>query len=81
MGNVFLQSSVRGDITFWNMTYTDDVQNIMNSNKAQIPASWLTEEKRDECVEEPIGENIEKYKVFGYGSCVVCHSLLAFKLL
>ncbi|KAF1750689.1 hypothetical protein GCK72_017240 [Caenorhabditis remanei] len=62
MGNVVLQSSVRRDSTFWNMTYTEDVQNIMISNKAQIPASWLTEEKRDECVEEPIGENIEKYK-------------------
>ncbi|EFO89129.1 hypothetical protein CRE_01486 [Caenorhabditis remanei] len=81
MGNVFLQSSVRGDITFWNMTYTEDVQNIMISNKAQIPASWLTEEKRDECVEEPIGENIEKYKVFGYGSCVNGNGSLSIMLI
>ncbi|EFO83863.1 hypothetical protein CRE_14833 [Caenorhabditis remanei] len=81
MGNVFLQLSVRRENTFWNMTYTEDVQNIMISNKAQIPASWLTEEKRDECVEEPIGENIEKYKVFGYGSCVRGNGSLSIMLI
>ncbi|EFP12968.1 hypothetical protein CRE_11577 [Caenorhabditis remanei] len=81
MGNVFLQSSVRGHSTFWNMTYTDDVKNIMISNKAQIEWSWRTEEKRDECVEEPIGEEIDKLSVFGYGSCVRGNGSLSIMLI
>ncbi|UMM36391.1 hypothetical protein L5515_008568 [Caenorhabditis briggsae] len=45
-------------------------QEIIDTNKAQLPYSWSHEPKRFECTEEKIGDQIEDNRVFGYGSCI-----------
>ncbi|KAF1755218.1 hypothetical protein GCK72_021787 [Caenorhabditis remanei] len=69
MGNVCLQKSVRMD-SFWNVTYSVDVQHLLIANRAQLPYSWKYEEKREECIEETPVESFADGKILGYGSCV-----------
>ncbi|EFO98839.1 hypothetical protein CRE_04347 [Caenorhabditis remanei] len=65
MGNVCLQKSVRMD-SFWNVTYSPDVQHSLIANRAQLPYSWKYEEKREGCIEETPEESFAEGSHFGY---------------
>ena len=80
MGNVCLQKSVRMD-SFWNVTYSADVQHTLIANRAQLPYSWKYEEKREECAEETPEESFVEGKILGYGSCVVSRAPFYHKFL
>ncbi|PIC28004.1 hypothetical protein B9Z55_020064 [Caenorhabditis nigoni] len=69
LGNGFLQINIRRE-GFWKHDYPSDIQQIIDTNRAQLPYSWSHEPKRFECTEEKIEEQIEDNRVFGYGSCI-----------
>ncbi|CAS00638.1 Protein CBG27175 [Caenorhabditis briggsae] len=69
LGNGLLQINIRRE-GFWKNDFPTDIQEIIDTNKAQLPYSWSHEPKRFECTEEKIGDQIEDNRVFGYGSCI-----------
>ncbi|KAF1750684.1 hypothetical protein GCK72_017235 [Caenorhabditis remanei] len=65
LSNAFLQNSVR-EHSFWNNTYPDEIQLIVNRNKVMLPNLWETEPSNDTCAETTLEDPIEKKRVFGY---------------
>uniref|UniRef100_A0A1I7UKB0 SGNH domain-containing protein n=1 Tax=Caenorhabditis tropicalis TaxID=1561998 RepID=A0A1I7UKB0_9PELO len=69
--NSFLQNSVR-EHSFWNRTFPDGLQEIVEKNTAMLPFSWNHDPMASECIQEedvghipggPLAEN------FGFGGC------------
>ncbi|CAI2353162.1 unnamed protein product [Caenorhabditis sp. 36 PRJEB53466] len=64
LANAYLQNSVR-EHKFWNSTFPDDLQMIVDRNKMFLPNLWENEPRKDECIESRL-EDVDSEKVFGY---------------
>ncbi|PIC23934.1 hypothetical protein B9Z55_017456 [Caenorhabditis nigoni] len=69
-GNAFLQYSIRNH-TIWNKTYSGDLQEKIDANKAQLPFSWMHDLSDHECSEKKILEDsVLEENNLGCGTCM-----------
>ncbi|CAO4377400.1 unnamed protein product [Caenorhabditis nigoni] len=69
-GNAFLQYSIRNH-KFWKKTYSADLQEKIDANKAQLPFSWMHDLSDHECSEKKIIEDPElQENNLGCGTCM-----------